>query len=486
VFRRLSLRGRLVIGVVGLALIGLVTADIVTYSSLRSFLFDRTDKTLASDAHGFIHQFTRERAGDGAYGRAGPRPAGPGDGAVFAQLRASDGGQVLQSRSARTFGDEPPPSPPALPETIHLRGGTTEGPDRVTYFTVGARSGGDRYRVRASIEPNLTGMLVVALSLHDVDATLDRLLLIEILVTALVLAAIAFLGLWVVRLGLRPLEQIEQTATEIAAGDLSRRIDEPDKRTEVGRLARALNTMLGQIEAAFRAREASERRLRRFVADASHELRTPLSAVRAYAELFGRGAASRPDDLARSMAGITRETERMSLLVEDLLLLARLDEGRPFDRTPLAFDEVVMEAVETARTLEPGRAIETELSSVIVSGDRDRLRQMVDNLLTNIREHTPAAAPARVELRTVDGHAELAVSDGGPGMTAEDRDRVFERFYRADESRTRASGGTGLGLSIVAAVAEAHGGSASVCSTRGEGTTISVELPLSNGSATAD
>ena len=473
--RRLSLRGRLIIGVVGLAAIGLVTADIVTYSSLRSFLLDRTDHTLASDAHGFIHQFSGDRGG----GRGPRAPGGPGDGAVFAQLRTQDGTRVLQSRSPRAFGDRSAPAPPDLPGAMDVPGQASEGPDRVTYFTVGAQSGGDRYRVRASIEPNVDGMLVVALSLHDVDATLDRLLLIETLVTALVLAAIALLGLWVVRLGLRPLQKIEETATAIAdGGDLSRRIEQADERTEVGRLARVLNAMLGQIETAFRAREASERRLRRFVADASHELRTPLAAVRAYSELFGRGAASRPDDLARSMSGIKRETERMSLLVEDLVVLARLDEGRPFERTPLALDEVVSEAVETAQTLEPEREIETELTPATVSGDRDRLRQMVDNLLTNIREHTPAGAAARVQLRTVDGHVELAVSDRGPGMTSDDRDRVFERFYRADASRTRASGGTGLGLSIVAAVAEAHGGSASVCSTPGEGTTISIELPL--------
>ena len=196
--------------------------------------------------------------------------------------------------------------------------------------------------MRASIEGNAPNyVLIVAAPLNDVDSTLHRLLWIELLVTALVLAAIAAVGLWVVRLSLRPLDAIGATAAAIAGGDLSRRIERADDRTEVGRLGMALNAMLAQIEAAFKAREASERKLRRFVADASHELRTPLAAVRAYAELFTRGAASRPDDLARSMKGISRESERMSLLVDDLLLLARLDEGRPLEREPVALNEVV-------------------------------------------------------------------------------------------------------------------------------------------------
>ena len=214
------------------------------------------------------------------------------------------------------------------------------GQDRVRFFTVPATSGGDRFRVRAAFEGgDSSTLLITALSLHDVDGTLHRLLLIELLVTAGVLLALAAGGFYVVRLGLRPLREIETTAGAIAAGDLSRRVERADDRTEVGRLGLALNAMLTQIETAFKAREASERKLRRFVADASHELRTPLAAVRAYAELFGRGADRRPDDLERAMSGITRESERMSLLVQDLLLLARLDEGRPLQHEPVRLDE---------------------------------------------------------------------------------------------------------------------------------------------------
>ena len=295
--------------------------------------------------------------------------------------------------------------------------------------------------------------------------------LIELIVTAAVIAALVALALWIVRLGLRPLREIELTADAITAGDLSRRVDHPDPQTEVGRVGSALNTMLDQIE-------ASDRRLRRFIADASHELRTPLAAVRAYAELFGRGASAHPEDLERSMSGITREAERMSLLVDDLLLLARLDEGRPLERKPVDLAAVVREAVDAARVVEPDRPIELSVEPATVTGDEARLRQVLDNLLANARAHTPAGTPVSVELRQVDGRAELSVADHGPGLTEEQAARVFERFYRADTSRARASGGAGLGLSIVAAVTEAHGGTAEARPTPGGGATFVITLPL--------
>jgi two-component system OmpR family sensor kinase len=241
--------------------------------------------------------------------------------------------------------------------------------------------------------------------------------------------------------------------------------------------------MLGRIESAFNAQAASERKLRRFVADASHELRTPLAAVRAYAELFSRGAESRPEDLARSMDGIRRESERMSVLVDDLLLLARLDEGRPLEREPVELDEVVGEAVETALTVEPDRPIDFRAESASVIGDRERLRQIVDNLLGNVRAHTPAGAPVTVRVERLNGSAAIEVTDSGPGLSAEDAERAFERFYRADQSRARSSGGVGLGLSIVAAVAEAHGGTVSARSEPGDGATFQITLPLADTAA---
>ena len=252
---------------------------------------------------------------------------------LFVQVRRANGTIVATGRRAAVSGTKQAP-PPRLPKTITLT--SRRGADRVSYFTVNATSGDSRYRVRASIDPGSNGYtLIVATSLSSVDSTLHRLVFVELLVTLAVLGGVAMLGLWVIRIGLRPLTEIGATAATIAAGDLSHRVARDDDRTEVGRLGRALNAMLAQIESAFNAQEASERKLRRFVADASHELRTPLAAVRAYAELFSRGAAQRPADLERSMAGITRESERMSLLVEDLLLLARLDEGRPLAREPV-------------------------------------------------------------------------------------------------------------------------------------------------------
>ncbi len=239
--------------------------------------------------------------------------------------------------------------------------------------------------------------------------------------------------------------------------------------------------MLAQIEAAFDAQAASERRLRRFVADASHELRTPLAAVRAYAELFGRGADRRPDDLERAMTGIGRESERMTVLVEDLLLLARLDEGRPLEREPVELDEVVSEAVDAAVAVDPDRPVDLEADPVVVLGDRDRLRQVLDNLLSNVRAHTPAGSPVRVRVGSENGLAVVEVADSGPGMTSDETARVFERFYRSDSSRSRATGGVGLGLSIVAAVAEAHGGAVSAHSTPGDGATFRITFPRNGG-----
>jgi two-component system OmpR family sensor kinase len=487
--RRMSLRTRLVLGVVVLAAAGLAAADVVTYTSLRSFLIDRTDSTLNEDEHSFGRSGP-DRGGPGAGHGPGPRArAAPRPPGVYSETRSLDGTQVLTSRPIQTPDGVTASSQPRLPAQIKVRQTPGSQADDARYFTVPAQSGGDRFRVRASIEQSSSNMLVIAVSLHDVDGTLHRLLMIELLVTAGVLLALGFIGLWVVRLGLRPLRAIEQTAAAIAAGDLSRRVERAEQRTEVGRLGLALNAMLGQIEAAFKAREASERKLRRFVADASHELRTPLAAVRAYAELFTRGADRRPDDLARAMTGIGRESERMSLLVQDLLLLARLDEGRPLEREPVHLEDVVGEAVDTARTVEPDRPIELDAETAVVLGDRDRLRQIIDNLLSNVRAHTPPATSVHVTVGRANGDAVIEVEDAGPGLSADDLARVFERFYRADQSRSRTSGGVGLGLSIVAAVAEAHGGSVTAHAEAERGATFRIVLPLlseeTNGSEPA-
>ena len=484
---RLSLRARLLLGVIALAAVGLVAADVITYSKLSSFLIERTDTALNAAHQAVEGVLTRPSGGPGpGQGPGGDigalTAAAPGD---YIQLRSLNG-TILASGFVPQFSNAALPPAPRLPATITLPAATNVGRDRVTYLTVPARSGGGRYRVRASIEPQAPNRIViVAASLADVDSTLHQLLLIELLVTALVLAAIGALGLWVIRLSLRPLDAIETTAAAIAAGDLTQRVERADEQTEVGRLGLALNAMLAQIEEAFKAREASERKLRRFVADASHELRTPLAAVRAYAELFTRGAASRPDDLARSMSGISREAERMSVLVDDLLLLARLDEGRPLEQESVELADVVGEAVDAARAVEPNRPIAVELEPATVIGDRDRLRQIVDNLLANVRAHTGPTTPVQVTLSRLDGTAEISVTDSGPGLTEEQASHVFERFYRADASRARARGGVGLGLAIVAAVAHAHGGDVSARSAPGEGATFSIALPIAGNGASA-
>jgi len=457
---RMSLRARLVLGVVVLAGAGLLIANAATYTLLKSNLIERVDRTLADDERSLY----------------GPRGHGDGPPGLFVQLRTLDGGTVLQTQNQPSFGHESPPSP-KLPATVAVSQPVGDQRESVRSFTVDGENGG-QYRVRASIDEGADAMLVIASSLADVNKTLRELLLIELLVTAIVLVALAAGGLWVVRLGLKPLDAIGTTAAAIAAGDLTRRVERAEDRTEVGRLGLALNAMLGRIESAFRAQEASERKLRRFVADASHELRTPLAAVRAYAELFTRGASARPDDLARSMTGISRESERMSFLVDDLLLLARLDEGRPLEQEPVALDEVVSEAVETAHTLEPSRPFELSVDKAVVTGDRVRLRQIVDNLLSNVRAHTPVGSPVRISLSRANGNAAIEVADAGPGLDDDEVSHVFERFYRADPSRARASGGVGLGLSIVAAVAEAHGGRVSATSAPAAGATFRIELPL--------
>jgi two-component system, OmpR family, sensor kinase len=510
---RLSLRARLILGVIVLAAAGLLAADLVTYTELRSFEISRTDQALDA-AHGAIEA--------GFFGGTGPPGGGGGGGnpsvhavnavppppshtaglhqngpfrprigpladaarGYYVEL-LTPGGKVVSSRFNPQVSGEKTPSSPKLPATIKFTQSRT-GPDRVAYFTVGAKKGDTSYRVRASVEPNAPDMiLVLAAPLAAVDSTLHRLFVIELIATVAVLVGIALLGLWVVRLGLRPLEAMGKTATAIAGGDLSQRVERADQTTEVGRLGLALNSMLAHIEEAVTERdeslsalEASESKLRRFVADASHELRTPLAAVRAYAELFTRGAADRPADLERSMKGITRESERMSVLVEDLLLLAHLDEGRPLTLEPVRLDEVVGEALETARTLEPERPLDVELEPTLVSGDRDRLRQVIDNLLSNIRAHTPADAPLRVAVERNDSVAILTVADSGPGLDRGQLAHVFERFYRADPSRARSSGGAGLGLAIVSAVVGAHGGTVTAASEPGHGTTFRVELPL--------
>jgi two-component system OmpR family sensor kinase len=300
------------------------------------------------------------------------------------------------------------------------------------------------------------------------------------------LVGVALLAQQAVKRSLRPLEEIADTAAAIGKGDLARRVEPRDPRTEVGRLGGALNNMLGQIEAAFRERVRAEDRLRRFVADASHELRTPVATVRGYAELFRRGAAGRPADLGKAMARIESEATRMSVLVDELLLLARLDQGRPLERAPVDLTELAFDAAADARAVDPGRAVTVRADGpVVVPGDADRLRQVLANLLANVRQHTPAGTPATVRVADDGERAVVEVADSGPGLTEEQRARAFERFYRAETARAGRGGGSGLGLAIVASVVAAHGGEVSLHPAEPTGILVRIQLPLEHHRAAA-
>ena len=488
-WRPLSLRGRLLALVLALLFCGLAVADLATYAALRSFLLGRVDQQLDA-ADGSIERALPGLDGHGVDARW-LRQLGLLAPGVYVGWRDAGGEDVGVPGWRDRDGEV---SSPRLPDRLP----SPRPPSGAAYLTVpSVERGGPAYRARVAPLGFGRGTLVVALPLRDLSATLQRLLLAEALVTATVLALAVAVGLWLVRLGLRPLDDISATAATIARGDLSRRVARSEPDTEVGRLGRALNLMLGQIEAAFAERQASEERLRRFAGDASHELRTPLAAIRAYAELFRRGADRHPEDLPRLLRRIESEAARMGGLVDDLLLLARLDQGRPLERHPVDLGAVVAEAVEAARAVEPERPLELGIGvtdSVEVLGDQDRLRQVVDNLLANVRAHTPPGTPARVRVWSDRGAGTgvLEVADEGTGLSLEQAERVFERFYRADSSRSRApaehgrEGGSGLGLAIVAAIAAAHGGRALVRSTPGDGAVFRVELPLLAEPATPD
>jgi two-component system, OmpR family, sensor kinase len=460
----MSLRARLLIATVVLVAAGLVVANVATYRALSGFLIHRVDDQLVAASPTCAHVLLEGPGG-------GPRALGIPVG-TFAEFIDPSGNVV----GPTFFVSYPPPSSnpprPVIPTSV-------VGSSGASYFTTGSVGGTSlSYRVLATETPNASGTLIVAIPLTEVGATMHRLLLVELVVSGLVLVLAAAFGLWVVRLGLRPLEGIGQTAGAIAAGDLTRRVEPADERTEVGRLGLALNSMLAQIEAAFEERRASENRLRRFVADASHELRTPITSIRGYSELFRRGAESRPADLAKSMEAIEAEAARMGVLVDDLLLLARLDQGRRLERELVDLARVATDAVEAARAVEPDRSINLEAGGPAeVLGDAGRLRQVLDNLLENVRVHTPAGSPVEVSVRPDADAVVLSVTDHGPGLPPEVAGRAFERFYRGDPSRSRTNGGAGLGLAIVAAIVEAHGGTVNVTSPNDGGATFEARIP---------
>lgn len=516
----------------------IVTADVVTSSSLHSFLVGRLDEQIdvaQTQAYTYIYDMNQRdvrehealatdhpqawlaqlaspkdpscispggassSTGSGRNSGASSRSTVSGGSGVrtpqlsafyLATLLSPDVYvEVVNSSGAVVFKDPSgscahPDSAPVLPAHLPVQAlplshvfGRNHGPyvpDRPAFEVAATGASGPRYRAQAVAVPG--GTLVTAIALDPTDQTLASLTHVELGVSIVVVLALLVLVLWIVRFGLRPLEDMTKTAGAIAGGDLTRRIRRTDERSEVGRLGAALNGMLSQIEAAFRERSVSDSRLRRFVADASHELRTPLTSIRGYAELLRKGVFSDEDARRRASERIEHEAARMSVLVDDLLLLARLDQGRPLERAPVDVGEVVSDAVEAARAVDPRRPISLDRrDSVVVEGDAVRIRQVVDNLLRNAEVHTPPGTPVHLRVSRVGESAVITVADEGPGLDAEELARVFDRFYRGNEARTR--GGTGLGLSIVAALAEAHGGRAHVKSVPGEGATFTVELP---------
>ncbi len=458
----MSLRVRLLLATAATMLVALTVVDVATYITVTRGQLQQVDSTLER-AHPPVELVA-----------VSPRdwqviPAvAPG---LLVTIVDADGNPLFVADTARAGRQ---------PDTIDL---ATVDLD-VRLQSANSISGDD---IRVRVDPLDNGnVLLVGQSLHEVNET--RSTLLSVLIGASLAAIAIAIGLaWLlVRAGLAPLRKVESSAAAINHDDLGdERVPGANDRTEVGRLATSLNAMLDRLDHSRRDRERSmeelqqsEARMRRFVADASHELRTPVAATAAYAELFEHGARDRPADLERAMKGIRNETQRMGELVDDLLLLARLDENRPLGQEQVDLVEMVMASIDAARTLEPERTVQPHIRDVVtVVGDRPRLRQVVDNLLANVRAHTPPDTACDVTLDGDDDRAVLTVADTGPGVPPDALPHLFDRFYRYDEARTRSSGGSGLGLAIVEAIVSAHGGAIHAQANDPHGLVVTVTIP---------
>jgi len=488
-----TLRSRLVLVVGGLAAIALIVANLAGVVLIRGYLLDRIDEQLTGMSRPFGNGQRLNMSPPGAQ-RKGQLRIGP-DQVVYVYTAA---GTLDPDRSSTA--DPERPAVAALADVL-----ARAGPGRP--YTVAASDGSADWRLLAVAVPETGGAVVIGSSLVEIEETGDRLLLIDAGVTLLILVLLGFGAAFVVRLGLRPLTEMERLATDISAGNLSGRVADTDPHTEPGRLGGALNLMLSRIEAEVSARTASEQRLRQFVADASHELRTPLTSIRGFAELYRRGGAPPGPQLDETMSRIEGEAGRMGVLVEDLLLLARLDLQRAPVRRPVDLLEIAADTIRDAYARVPDRpvrlaALDDDSDTFVpptVLGDEHGLRQVATNLVANALQHTMAGAQVTVRVGRVAGHrpargsvhagtvvtgvplAVLEVSDDGPGVPALHAPRVFERLYRADSSRSRGrGGGSGLGLSIVAAIVHGHGGWVELDPPRGRGATFRVLLPSSD------
>ncbi len=479
----MSLQRRLVVLVALLLVVGLAVVDVVTYASVRSFLYGQADDTLdQQEALAFNYlEFAAARHTPVTAAELSHRVGTN----VYLVLRDGQGQVVLRRPSGSPSRPDPAPiltenmpvqNVPDIYRRAHTgRYGGAFHPDPNSVSLQSKGDAGGQYRAVAVTVPQ--GTLVTALSLNPTNDTLNSLRRVELIASLAILVAMGALVLIVVRRGLRPLRQMAGTADAIASGDLTRRVPETRPGTEVGRLGVALNEMLTQIETAFAEKSDSEERLRQFVGDASHELRTPLTSIRGYAELLGRGGFSDEASTRRALKRIEDEAARMGGLVEDLLLLAELDQGRPLRSEPVDLHRICADAVGDSNavphdhhlTLEPG-------GPVVVVGDAERLAQVAHNLVRNALAHTPSGTDIRVSTGAARGMGHIKVADNGPGIPPAEVARVFDRFYQGDKSRSGA--GTGLGLAIVRAIAEALHGSAEVQSAPGRGATLVVRIPL--------
>jgi len=475
-----SLRNRLLVGVLVLSAFGFAISDFVAQNAMQKFLVNQVDNQLVSVADGALMRVDRAGIQDdhdsdtsgsaikGAKSKDSPLRSVPSSVSItlldpFGNYVGGVGGDLNAQKiteylvgtlpaSAAKYGNKP--------------------------FTL--QVPGSDFRVLARVLPSALGSIFVAQSMTGVDQTAKRLRFIFIFIGLIALLFIAIASRIVIKVGLRPLAAVEQTAEKIAAGDLSARLPDAKPDTEVGRLVTSLNTMLSRIEESFAARTESENKLRRFVADASHELRTPLTAIRGFAELHRQGAVKGEAATSELVGRIENESVRMGALVEDLLTLARIDQAREISNVPVDLSHLVSEAVESARAAGPDHPITIDLpDEAFVLGDAHKIHQVVSNLLANARIHTPAGTPIAVSIETNDEGTTISIADSGPGLSEADQARIFERFYRADPSRNRAKEeGSGLGLSIVDAVMQAHGGRVGVTSVLGEGATFTVFFPL--------
>jgi len=481
-FSNWSLLNRLTLGVVLLSAMGFLASDVAAQTLLRSYLTHQMDDELMSVAGGSLPRVERAgiayeaRENEGEGDRDGDEtpevplqrvptsisvtllgPAGIVLGQIGGDLNSTEITSYLQS---------------ITPEQVIERANRP--------FTIEAPH--SDFRVIAQRLPSGLGTVVVAQSFEDIDRTLRRLQGLFILIGLAMILFIALASRKVIRVGLRPLANVEVTAERIADGDLTARLPDVKPNTEVGRLVNTLNTMLGRIEESFSARVESESKLRRFVADASHELRTPITAIRGFAELHRQGAVSGEANTKELIGRIESESKRMGSLVEDLLLLARLDQSREMKSEPVNLSKLVSDVVESARAAGPNHTVRFNKPNeeIYALGDTDRIHQVVANLLANARTHTPAGTNIDVSVDQSEDGVRIRIADNGPGLSKTDQERIFERFYRADTSRVRTEGeGTGLGLSIVDAVMCAHAGQVSVQSELGKGAAFTLFFPLS-------